>query len=128
MPYDNPHEVPFTDIDILIDTRSHISNPNTWVKSAFKHGNRHCLVAALSLASANRHFNKPNEIERRLVRVLARQLPQNSPLLARLPLFEARQRLMWFNDSWRTTHADVLGVLDRAIEHLANEVPSYASA
>ena len=37
---------------------------------------------------------------------------------ARLRFFTARQRLMWFNDARHTSHADVMALFDRAINHL----------
>jgi hypothetical protein len=128
MPYDDPHELPFTDIDILVDAQGRIASDSTWAKYTFKDGDRLCLVAALSLASGSRCFNAPNETEQRLARILAHQLPPDAPILARLWFIRSRQRLMWFNDSRRASHADVLAVFDRAIEHLAIKVPSYASA
>ena len=42
--------------------------------------------------------------------------------------FTARQRLMWFNDDPRTSHADVMALFDKAIDNLASKVPAYVSA
>ena len=126
MPYDNPPQLPVGDIDILIDVQSAISHRNTWVQNRFRDGNRKCLVAALSLACGSPAFSQPNPTERRLARVLAKELPSNAPLGTRLRLIPARQRLMWFNDHNRTAHADVLALLDRAINHMASKMPAYA--
>ena len=45
-----------------------------------------------------------------------------------LRFFTARQRLMWFNDDPRTSHADVMALFDRTIDNLASKVPVYVSA
>jgi hypothetical protein len=74
MPFDNPHQVPISDLEILVDARGRISDKNSWVKWRFQDGNRYCLVGALSLACGNPNFNVTNETERRLARLLAEQL------------------------------------------------------
>jgi hypothetical protein len=88
-------------------------------------GNRYCLVAALSVVSGSATFQKPNQVERRLARRLAAQLPSQVPLWARMRCFTARQRLMWFNDSPRTKHEDVMVLFDRAIDHQTIKVSIY---
>ena len=120
MPFDAPHQTPFGDIELLTDARSRISDRRTWVQGSFQDGDRHCLVAALSLACGSRSFHVPNRTEKRLVRLLATRLPSNGPFLIR---FVARQRLMWFNDDSRTSHQDVMALFDRTISHLARTAP-----
>jgi hypothetical protein len=93
------------------------------VQGCFRDGDRHCLVAALSIASGSRSFRRSNQTERRLARLLARQLPEAAPFWARSPLIPARQRLMWFNDNAGTHHADVMALFDRTIEQLACATP-----
>ena len=68
MPFDNPHEMPFGDIEILRNARARISHRRDWVQGCFRDGDRHCLVAALSLASDSRSFRRSNPTERRLAR------------------------------------------------------------
>ena len=120
MPFDAPYQTPFGDIELLLDARSRISNRKTWVQGSFQDGDRHCLVAALSLACWSRSFHVPNRTEKRLARLLATRLPPDEPFLIR---FVARQRLMWFNDDSRTSHEDVIALFDRTISHLASTAP-----
>ena len=79
MPFDNSHQTPFGDIELLVAARSGVSNGSDWVKGRFREGNRHCLVAVLSLVSDSRSLAFPNRTERRLTRLLARQLPPRFP-------------------------------------------------
>ena len=102
MPFDNPHQTPFGDADLLRDARSRISGKSDWVQRRFQDGNRYCLVAA--------------------------QLPSRVPLWARMRCFTARQRLIWFNDSPRTKHEDVMALFDRTIDHLTRKAPAYMPA
>jgi hypothetical protein len=119
MPFDNPHQTPFGDADLLRDARSRISGKSDWVQGRFQDGNRYCLVAALAVVSGSATLQMPNRVERRLARCLAAQLPSRVPLWARMRCFTALQRLIWFNDSWRTKHEDVIALFDRAIDHLS---------
>ena len=123
MPFDNPHEMPFGDIEILRDAQSRISHRRDWVQGCFRDGDRHCLVAALSLASGSRSFRRSSPTERRLARVLARELPDAAPFWAKSQFIPARQRLMWFNDNAVTHHADVMALFDQTIAHLAKAIP-----
>jgi hypothetical protein len=124
MPFDNPHQTPFGDIEILSDARGRISGENTWVQGHFRDGNRHCLVDALSLVSGSRSVDQPNRTEKRLARFLAKQIPA-SRFWLRITLIPARQRLIGFNDDSQTSHADVLALCDRAIGKLMTKVPAY---
>jgi hypothetical protein len=128
MPFDSPYDSPFGDIQILTDVRNRIADRRNWVQGAFWDGGRHCLVAALSVASLSRDFSRPNRLERRLARILVRHLPRNAGLSKFLVISPARFRLMAFNDRRRTQHADVLALLDLAIEHLHTRVPQYVAA
>ena len=110
MPFDNPHDFPFGDLEILRTARDHLANEGNWPKGAFRNGDRQCLVAALLLAAGSLNFRLPNRVERRLARALAAQLPQSAPLLARIRFCTARYRLISFNDHPRTRHEDVLAV------------------
>ena len=123
MPFDIPHEMPISDLEILVDARARIAGENSWVQHRFKHGERHCLVAALSLACGSRHFRMPNKKERRLARLLAKQL---SPW--RMRIVPARYYLMSFNDHPRTCQADVVALFDQTICSLTNSVQEYALA
>jgi len=120
MPFDAPHQTPFGDIELLTDARSRISNRKSWVRRRFQDGNRHCLVAALSLACGSRSFHMPNRTEMRLARLIAKQIPPDAPFLIRCRLMPARQRLISLNDAPRTTHEDVMALFDRTISHLAD--------
>ena len=117
MPFDAAYPTSFGDIELLTDARSRISNRGSWIQNCFRDGDRHCLIAALSLACASRSFQMPNRTEKRLARLLATRLPPDGPFLIR---FVARQRLMWFNDDSRTSHEDVIALFDRTISHLAS--------
>src|SRR5262245_44808318 len=112
MPFDNPHQAPVSDIEILVDARRRISGQNSWVKRRFQEGDRHCLVGALSLACGNPDFNRATETERRLARLLVRQMSEKY-WWTRLSWVSARTRLIGFNDHPKTTHDDVLAVYDR---------------
>jgi hypothetical protein len=128
MPFDNPHEAPVGDLEILFDARARISRTELWVKGRFRDGDRHCLVAALSRACFSRGFKFSKKTERRLCLLIARQLKPVSPWWMRIRLFTARDRLVLFNDDPLTTHGDVLALLDRTISHLASRVPEYVPA
>jgi hypothetical protein len=117
MPFDNPHQAPFGDAELLRDARSRLSRRRNWVQGRFQDGNRLCTVGALSLVSGSHSFDTPNRVERRLARVLVSQLPSELPVWTRFRFFTARQRLMWFNDAHRTSHADVMALFDKAIDH-----------
>jgi hypothetical protein len=120
MPFDNPREVPFGDIELLREARSRISGRGDWVQGRFRDGRRECLVAALSVVSGSRGFNMPNRTERRLARILAAHIPPRR-LWTRIKILPARQRLIIFNDDLRTRHEDVLAVFDQAIERLMSK-------
>jgi hypothetical protein len=92
----------------------------------FQDGDRHCLVAALSLACDGPKFGIPNETERRLARQLAKQVCHGFTKWAALVSF--RNGLMMFNDHRRTRHDDVVGLFDRAIHHAAMKAPLYVAA
>ena len=57
MPFDNPRPRPLTDIEILLDGRIRIDNPDCWLEGHFRKGHRHCLVAALGVAYNNPQFD-----------------------------------------------------------------------
>ena len=77
MPFDNPSQAPIGDVAILMDARDRIADPSRWMKHELQDGDRHCLVAALSLACGSRSFDNPNETELRLAKFLAKQMPLN---------------------------------------------------
>jgi hypothetical protein len=114
--------MPFDDLEVLRDARGRIADKENWLKGDFRDGDRHCLVAALSLAAGSSDFRTPNRTERRLARCLVMQLPTNVPLRIRLRIMPVRQRLMYFNDDTRTNHSDVAALYDRTIEHLTSRV------
>ena len=122
MPFDSPHQMPFSDIELLMDARSRICDRKLWVRRRFQDGDRYCLVAALSLACGSRSFQRPNRTEKRLARVIAKQIAPDAPFITRCVLLPARMRLMSLNDG-PTTHEDVIALFDRAIGHLARIAP-----
>ena len=128
MPFDNPPDGRFGDIELLWDARRRIGDTSRWVQGRYSDGDSLCLVAALSVAAGSQSFNTPNRTERRLARLVAAQLPQRVPPWARLQVFTARQRLMWFNDSLGTRHEDVVTLLDSAISSAARQAPIYQSS
>jgi hypothetical protein len=117
MPFDNPFDGEFGDIQILMDARGLISGKGDWVKGRFREGDRHCLVDALSLASGSPEISLPNRTEKQLARLLANQLPSRKRFWNRLVLMPARRRLIWFNDNPHTKHEDVMALFDRTIEY-----------
>jgi hypothetical protein len=119
MPFDAPCQTPFGDIEFLTDARSRISNPKSWVQGRLEDGDRHCLVAALSLACGSRSFDMPNRTEKKLARLIATQIPRDAPFMSRWRLIPVRQRLMSLNDAPCTTHEDVMALFDRTISQLA---------
>ena len=120
MPFDAPCQTPFGDIELLADARSRISNRKSWAQGRFQDGDRNCLVAALSLACGSRSFHMPNRTEKRLARLIAKQMPPDAPFMTRSRFIPARQRLMSLNDDPRTTHEDVMALFDRTIGHLVS--------
>jgi hypothetical protein len=123
MPFDNASDSRFSDSDLLWAARSRIGHESGWMQSRYSDGDRLCLVAALSVVSGSRSFSAPNSTERRLARLLVDELPDSVPRWARLKLFTARQRLMWFNDSPRTKHRDVVALMTRAINRADSRTP-----
>jgi len=128
MPFDNPHYALNGDLQILIDARDRISGQDSWLKHSFKDGDHHCLIGALSVACGSRSLNAPNRTERRLTRVLAKQLPLRAPWWTSISPMPARLRLTWWNDELRTTHEEVLALYDRAISALATTVSDHVHA
>lgn len=122
MPFDNPHQIPFGDTQLLREARSRISSRADWVQGRFRDGRRECLVAALSVVSGSRSFNMPNSTERRLARLLAVHIPPRR-FWTRVKLLPARQRLIIFNDSFCTKHEDVMAVFDHTIDQLVSKAP-----
>ena len=122
MPFDNPYQMPFGDIELLMDARSRISDRESWVRHRFQDGNRHCLVAALSLACGSRSFQMPNRTEKRLAREIAKRIAPDAPFVTRCMLLPARMRLMSLNDG-PGTHEDVMALFDRTIGDLARIAP-----
>lgn len=128
MPFDHPIPAPIGDLEILLETRDRIENEEQWLQQHFEDGDRHCLVAALSLACGSPSFYAPNRLERRLARMLARQLPPEAPWWARLRLVSARRQLMSFNDDRQTSHEDVIALVDRTVGRLVDKVPQFVAA
>jgi hypothetical protein len=117
MPFDGL-QGPSGDIERLLDARSRIAHPHHWIKRTFKDGDRYCMVGALSMACGSLNVDSATETERRLVRVLAAQLPKRRRLLSRIRLRSARRDLMAYNDNPNTRHSDVLALFDKTIAHL----------
>jgi hypothetical protein len=127
MPFDNPPGTPFGDIGLLWDARSRISSRDQWVQGRFEDGDRHCLVAVLSLVSDSPSFEVANRVERRLTRLVAKNLPSTSDIWA-VKFITARWRLICFNDDPGTGHEDVMALFDRTINHLASQAPALCPA
>jgi hypothetical protein len=128
MPFDNPHQTPFSDLELLIEARRRISRRDAWVRGHFRKGGRYCLVASLSLTCGSRSFGMPNRTEQRLSRLIAMQMPSNVPFWIRYRLMPARWRLIAFNDDPLTRHGDVLALLDRTIDYLVSTAPIRVAA
>jgi hypothetical protein len=128
MPFDNPHQTSFGDLDVLEDARSRIFTQDRWVKRRFQVDERLCVVATLSLAAGSRHFDLPNRTERRLTRLLAAQIPPTRPFFKRITLVSARQRLIRYNDSSSTSHQEAIALFDRTIHHLLRQKNLWATS
>ena len=128
MPFDNPHQMPFGDLELLMEARGRISSRDTWVQGHFRKEGRYCLVASLSLTCGTRSFGMPSRTEQRLSRLVAKHMPSNAPFLVRHRFMPARWRLIAFNDDLLTRHKDVIALFDRAIEHLAITTPVRVAA
>ena len=119
MPFDNPYQTSVGDVELLWHAQRSIARRGDWVQGRYQDGDRHCLVAALSIAAGSRSFTTPNRLERRLARLLASELPLTT-FWARMKFLTGRQRLMWFNDDPGTRHEDVMVLFDRTIGHPTN--------
>ncbi len=101
-------------LDVLKKTRAVIEKPEAWTKGVC-HGVRteggvletgvsgadcHCLIGALAVATEH----EPSHLWLEAKTALAWQLPRG-----------VAERLVEFNDHPRTTHADVLALLDKTI-------------
>ena len=122
MPFDNPKQGSFGDTEILINARNRVSDADHWLRFAYHKGDRLCLVAALSLASNSRSFDGPSATERRLARIMVKNL-SNGSIWKWLVFLSPRYRLTLFNDHSRTSHVDVVALFDRAIDHLEAKSP-----
>ena len=79
MPFDNPHQTPFGDLELLMEARGRISSREAWVRGHFQKERRYCLVAALSLTCGSRSFGVSNRTELRLSRLVAMHMPPDAP-------------------------------------------------
>jgi hypothetical protein len=128
VPFDNPHQSPLGDLELLLEARGRISRREAWIRGHYRKGGRHCLVAALSLTCGSRCFDMPNRTERRLSRLIATQMPSDAPFWIRHRFMPARRRLIAFNDDPHTSHDDVIALLDRTIDHLVSTAPVRLAA
>jgi len=132
MPFDNlggPERDP-DDADLLIAARSLIGLPHLWVKNAYCREGlgtmRYCAMAALSTV-CERPFLRPGRRVRRLARLLVNEMPNQGGYLLRF--VSAPLRVRGYNDSFATSHDDVLTLFDKAINRLApyrSSWPVYA--
>ena len=122
MPFDNPQQGSFGDTEILINARSRVSDADHWLQFAYQGSGRLCLMAALSLASNSRNFDRPSVSERRLARIMVKNL-SNGNIWKWLVFLSPRYRLTLFNDHSRTSHVDVVALFDRAIDQLEAKRP-----
>ena len=119
MPFDGPHECPFSDIDRLLAARGKIASPNQWTKGALRRDdNRDRVVGALKKVSGSLGEFRLTRAELRLAGLLANQLPKRNIILGALFRRSPVRRLMKFNDNRWTRHSEVLALFDRAIERL----------
>jgi hypothetical protein len=123
MPFDSLNQNRTGDLELLWDARSKIADEASWVQGRYSDGQRLCLVAALCVVAGSRSF-QTSHLERRLARLIAAQLPKR----ALMRFVTGRQRLMWYNDNPGTSHRDVLGLLDKAIDCAMRQTPVYTSA
>lgn len=115
MPFDNSHEEPFGDIELLRRAKGLINTPDKWTKHVFFNDRGgYCAVAALSLACTGLVDRRLTPQGRRLASHLCRELPWRKLLW----FLTARAKLISFNDYGPTTHADMMHVFDRAIDRL----------
>jgi hypothetical protein len=128
MPFDNPHQTPFGDLELLMEARGRISERDAWVRGHFQKGWRYCLVASLSLTCGSRSFGMSNRTEKRLTRLIAKQMASDAPFWVRHRLMPARWRLIAFNDDPHTSHDVVIALLDRTIDHLVSTAPLHVAA
>jgi hypothetical protein len=96
MPFDNPHQTPFGDLELLMEARGRISSRDTWVQGHFQKRGRYCLVASLSLTCGSRSFGMLDRTEQRLCRLIAKQMPSDAPFWVRHRFMPARRRLIAF--------------------------------
>lgn len=104
-------------VDILSATRNLLSDPGHWTKNAFArdaygvrlHNGYDDEATCWCAAGAAEHFVGPGDagwrLANRVIEIMRDALPS-----------EWRRSLGRFNDDPSTTHADILAVLDRAIE------------
>jgi hypothetical protein len=128
MPFDNPHQTPYGDLELLMEARGRISSREAWVRGHFQKEGHYCLVASLSVTCGSRSFGMPNRTEQRLSRLIVMQVPSSAPFWIRYRFMPARRRLIAFNDDELTRHADVIALLDRAIDNLLSTVPARVAA
>ena len=63
MPFDNPHQMPFGDLELLMEARGRISSREAWVRAISKKMGATVSWPSLSLTCGSRSFGMPNRTE-----------------------------------------------------------------
>lgn len=116
MPFDNPHEIPFGDIELLKMARCYIEDPRKWIQGRYIHGTRYCAIGALGMATCNRVWPLSHQ-GNRLARRLCQEMSYPRRLLSYIST--AKIALISFNDS--SEHKDVIAIFDKAISRLETQ-------
>jgi hypothetical protein len=92
MRFDNPYRTSFGEVEPLWATRGCLASRGDWVQGRFQDGDRHCLVAALSIAKL-RHAEPTGATDRTAARYGAssNQLLGKNERLYRLATLDAVQ-------------------------------------
>lgn len=95
-------------IEKLRLVRSFLSDEKNWVKGAFRKGDACCLTGAMrDKIPADQAYDDVITVVYEAYTQISNEMMHEQPYVHGL--------LISFNDDEKTTHADVLGVLDRAI-------------
>jgi len=120
MPFDNLPEPsqPSREVQLLRLARDSIGRQRFWTQGRWMTPDgRMCAVMAIRQVCTHcLDRTERRQMARRLIWLVQREMPLGRRIM--MCWMTSRQRLIWFNDSRNTTHRQVMGLFNLAIERL----------